>query len=237
MNNRFMRLGKIEKMKNTPELIIFDVNETLLDLAPLKQRIDESLNSSLAFDLWFSTLLKYSLVESITGEYRDFGAIGKATLKMTAQKFAVDLSEEKIGEILGLITKLKPYPEVPGALKDLKEAGFKLVALTNGGQSTVEEQLKYAGLTSFFDAVYSVESVKKFKPHPATYKYVLEKQDILSQNTMLIASHAWDIVGAQRAGLQTGFISRSGKFLYPEGDEPTLSAKSLQGLTKALLNR
>lgn len=218
-----------------PKLLIFDVNETLLDLAPLKKRINENLRNSSAFDSWFSKLLQFALVETTTGQYRDFGEIGKATLQMTAQKYSVDLSEEKIQEILNPITGLDPYPEVPGALKDLKEAGYKIVALTNGGQQTVEQQLKYAGLTGFFDAIYSVESVKKFKPHPATYNYVLEKQDITSGDTMLIAAHAWDIVGAQRVGLQTGFINRPGKFLYSHGDKPTISANSLKELAKPLL--
>lgn len=218
-----------------PKLLLFDVNETLLDMSSLMENINESLSSDSAFDSWFSKLLQFSLVESITGEYKDFGEIGKATLKMTAQKFSVDLSEEKMKKILNQITCLVPYPEVTSALKDLKNAEYKIVALTNGGQQTVEQQLEFAGLTTLFDAIYSVEGVKKFKPHPATYNYVLEKQGTSPGDAMLIAAHAWDIVGAQRAGLQTGFISRSGKFLYPQGNKPTISAKSLTNLAKHLL--
>lgn len=220
-----------------PKLLLFDVNETLLDISPLRNKINENLESFSAFDSWFSKLLQFSLVESITGAYKDFGEIGKATLKMTAQKFSVELSEEKMMKILNQITCLDPYPEVPGVLNDLKNAEYTIVALTNGGQKTVEQQLEFAGLTKFFDAIYSVEAVKKFKPHPATYNYVLEKQGTSPENAMLIAAHAWDIVGAQRVGLQTGFISRLGQFLYPEGAKPSISANSLVELAKPLLNR
>lgn len=46
-------------MPTKPKLIVFDVNETLLDLKPLKSKVNQALGNDLAFDLWFSTLLYY----------------------------------------------------------------------------------------------------------------------------------------------------------------------------------
>lgn len=221
-------------MNNRPQLLIFDVNETLLALTPIQIAINKYLRSEAAFDHWFSKLLQFSLVETLTGEYRDFGDIGAATLKMTAQKFSVEPSEEKIREILGQITHLNPHPEVPGALKKLKESGYRIVTLTNGGQKTLEQQIRNSGLAEFFDALYSVEAVQKFKPHPATYRYVLEKEKVDANKAMLIAAHAWDVTGAQRAGLQSAFIERKGKFLYPIAEKPNLTGKTLQDIAEAL---
>lgn len=118
----------------------------------------------------------------------------------------------------------------------MKKAGFKLIALTNGGKDTVDKQLKNAKLGSYFNAVYSVEAVGKFKPHPETYTYVLEKEDTKPEDGMLIAAHAWDITGAQRAGLQTAFISRPGKFLYPLAQRPEIMGKNLKEIIP-ILNR
>lgn len=223
-------------MKEKPNLLIFDVNETLLDMEPIQSDINESLGSKNAFNLWFSKLLEYSSAETLTGNYLDFGKVGLKTLMMTAKILSVDLSEEKAKKILGKITKLAVHQEVPAALKSLKKAGFTLVALTNGGIKTVEEQLKCAEIYDLFDAVYSVEAVKKFKPHPEPYEYVLQQQNKEPEQAMLIAAHAWDILGAQRVGLQTGFISRPGKFLYAVEDKPTVEASTLQDIAKALLN-
>lgn len=223
-------------MTRKPSLLIFDVNETLLNMQPLQKEINKELGSKHAFNSWFCRLLLFSSVETLTGEYRDFGEIGAAVLKMTAQDFSTEISEERIKEILGKITELKPHPEVPEALEELRKAGFKLVALTNGGKDTVDKQLKNAKLGSYFDAVYSVEAVGKFKPHLETYQYVLEKENTRPENTMLVAAHAWDITGAKRAGLKTAFISRPGKFLYFLAQRPELMGENLKEIIP-FLNR
>lgn len=216
-----------------PSLLIFDVNETLLDLEPVKTAINDFLDSKQASTIWFNKLLHYSLAETITENYLDFGQIGAATLKMTAQELSVEISDKKIDEILGKMTRLKPHPEVIEALQKLKTAGYKMVVLTNGGNETVKKQLEYAGISQFFEKMYSVEAVKKFKPHPQTYTYVLEQEKVKPGDAMLIAAHGWDIMGAGRAGLKTVFISRPGKFLYPLYDAHYVT-DNLTGLVQLL---
>jgi len=51
---------------------------------------------------------------------------------------------------------------------------------------------------------------------------------------MLIAAHAWDIIGAQRVGLQTAFVQRQGKFLYSKSTRPSLVVKDLKELVERL---
>ncbi len=222
-------------MKSARPLLIFDVNETLLDLEPMRRTINEALSSRVAFETWFSKLLQFSLMETLTGHYRDFGDIGISALQTIAQKHTATLSEDKIRHILERMTNLETHPDVPGALKKLKEAGFRMVTLSNGGQATVEKQLENAQLTPYFDAVYSVASVKKFKPHPDTYNFVLQQQKRQAADAVLIAAHDWDIYGAQRAGLQAAFISRPGNYLYPGVKEPRFVAKALEELARLLV--
>lgn len=218
-----------------PQLLIFDVNETLLDLQPLKENINELTGSPYAFEDWFSSLIQFAMVKTLTGSYSDFGDIGVATLKMTAEKHSKFISEEKITSTLKIIKELKPHPEVKANLKKLKSEGFRLVALTNGGLDTLKEQMKFSGLETLFDALYSVEPVKKFKPHPAPYHYVLKHEQTQAKNAMLVAAHAWDIAGAQHAGLQTAFIARPGKFIYPKNKNLNYICKDFDELSKTLV--
>lgn len=218
-----------------PELLIFDVNETLLDLSPLKECINQLLGSSEAFDHWFPKLIQFAMVETLTGSYSDFSEIGAATLKMTARSFSKSISEEEVKSTLSVITQLKPHPDVLESLECLKQQGFKLVALTNGGKETLEKQMNSSGLNIYFDAAYSVESVKKFKPHPETYQHVLREENCLPKNAMLIAAHAWDIMGAKKIGMQTAFIKRLGKVWYPNKIEPSLTCSDFEELSKALV--
>jgi len=216
------------------KLLIFDVNETLLDLKPLARRINTTLSNNLAFDLWFSSLLHYSLVETTTGNHEDFSKIAKATFKMTALKFKKVVPEEEIEAILGLIKKLPPHPDTSEVLRKLQEQGYRLTALTNGNPTVAREQLAFAELDEYFERIFSVDEAKAFKPNPKPYLFVLDQLKVKPQEALLVAAHGWDITGAQRAGLQTAFISREGKFKYPLAAMPTYNCKDLNELVKRL---
>ncbi len=223
-------------MNTKPKLLIFDINETLLDMTPLKKSINEALKDARAFDIWFPTLLQYSLVETLTKNYKDFSEIAGATLKMTAHKLDIDLTEVQIKSILSPITKLSAYPEVSNALEVLKQNGFILVALSNGKPQVVNDQLKYARIHHFFDKVLSIEEVKNYKPHVSTYHCAYSLMNVLPEDTMLIAAHGWDIAGAKRAGIQAAFINRPGKSLYPLAIEPEIIGSNLKEITKSLMS-
>lgn len=217
-----------------PQLLIFDINETLLDLGKLKSAIQAAFNTKYAFTIWFSTLLQYSMVESICERYHGFGEIGKATLRMTAEKLNTKITDDAINEILALITQLPAHQDVKEGLKKLQDDGFQLVAFTNGTPSALKSQLKYAGLTSYFDRLFSVEEIRSFKPQAKTYQYVLDQMNIEAKHSMMVAAHPWDLAGAKNVGIQTSFIARTGQSYYPLMDQPDFYVKDLKELAKSL---
>ena len=187
-----------------------------------------------AANIWFAELLQYSLVESITGNYADFSEIATAVLKMNSKKYGLQLSNDELKKTLSPISKLKAYEDVKPGLEKLKTAGFQLIAYSNGKPSVLEEQLKFAEIDSYFHEVLSVESVQKYKPHPATYQFAVERSSSNKENCMMVAAHGWDITGAIRAGLRTAFIEREGKFLYPLAADPDISTKNILTLAQEL---
>lgn len=214
--------------------LIFDVNETLLDLEPLKQQINRVLKNEQAASIWFAELLQYSLVESITGEYTDFSEIAAAVLKMNAKKYDIHLSEEEINETLHPIKKLQAYDDVKPGLQKLRDAGFQLIAFSNGKPSVLEEQLQFAEIDLYFDKILSVDTVQKYKPHPSTYDFAVRNSSSNKANCMMVAAHGWDITGAMRAGLQTAFIERDGKYVYPLAEKPDISTTNILTLSQEL---
>ncbi|APG60668.1 haloacid dehalogenase type II [Christiangramia salexigens] len=222
-------------MENTPEAIFFDVNETLLDLTPLKTSINSALESEQAADVWFAQLLQYSLVENNTNSYHDFSEIAAAVFKMNCEKAEKSYSDEEIKNILSPVSKLNAYPEVAKTLKQLKEKGFKLIAFSNGKPDVLIEQLEYAGIKDIFDEILSVEGCKKYKPHSAAYRYALDRAGISAQNSLMVAAHGWDIAGAINAKMQTAFVKRPGKSLYPLAAKPDFEIKTLTGLLHKLM--
>ncbi|HEA20861.1 hypothetical protein LCGC14_1428960 [marine sediment metagenome] len=221
-------------MLNKPKLIVFDVNETLLNLEPLKLKVNHALYNDFAFDLWFSKLLHYSLVETITEQYADFSSIAAATFRMVAQRFEIDIPDTEISAILSNIKNLPPHTDVVEALTLLKKTGHTMVALTNGNQDVADEQLENAGIKGFMKKVFSVEIVNRYKPHSETYNYVLKAMKTSPKDTLLVAAHGWDIVGAQRAGMKTAFVAREGKFIYPLASHPDLTGKTVLEIAKEI---
>ena len=220
-----------------PQLVLFDVNETLLDLAPMGPVIGNHLGGrSDLLPLWFSMTLHYSTVETTCGGYRSFGAIGAATLAMLAERQGLKVDADSVATSLAkAFAQLPAHADVPPGLQTLRDHGFSLVALTNSSQKGMEAQLANSGLVDFFDGCYSVESVGKFKPHPAAYRHVLADRGVEPGDALMVASHAWDLAGAHSVGLQTAFIARPGCVLYPNSEHPEIVVNDLIGLAHALV--
>ena len=219
-----------------PKVILFDVNETLLDMKPLKKSVGEALGGREdLLPLWFSTMLHHSLVDSATGRYHDFGDIGVAALMMVAETHDVELTEEKAREaILTPLRSLPPHSDVVDALKKLKEQGYKIVSFTNSSNKGVKTQFENAGLTELFDERLSIEDVKLYKPHLKSYAWALEHLGVEPQDAMMVAAHGWDCAGIKAAGMQAVFVARPGKAMYPLALKPDLVVKDLTELVEKM---
>ena len=75
-------------------IIVFDVNETLLDLKALQPRFEQVFGDPVALSQWFAQLLQTSLVLTITQQYQDFAMVGAAALTMVAARRGIALSAE-----------------------------------------------------------------------------------------------------------------------------------------------
>jgi 2-haloacid dehalogenase len=208
-------------------VILFDVNETLLDMSPIKERINTIFHHSEAFRNWFGLLLQYSLVANSTGRYYDFPTIAGATLNMTAESLGLSIDEETKKSTLVLMTKLNVYPDVEPGLKKLRAAGFRLATLTNSPERILTDQLGFAGIKDYFEFKLSIDAIKTYKPSLNTYQWAAEQLGAGAGDIVMIAAHGWDIAGAGVAGLQTAFISRKGQSLYPLADRPDFLGNDL----------
>lgn len=223
--------------RKEPKTLFFDVNETLLDLEPLKKSVAGALQGQKDLvPLWFTTMLQYSLVATTGNNYEDFGDIGAATLVMVAANNNIDLSLKAAKDAISPILSVPPHPEVKEALQGLKQIGYQLVSFTNSSNRAVESQLENAGLIDLFEARLSIEELGKYKPHRDTYSWAARKMGRRQEDCMLIAAHGWDIAGALWAGWRGAFISRPGHQLYPLAPLPEIIEPDLKIISKRLIN-
>jgi len=219
-----------------PKLLIFDVNETLLDLSPMKNRMNDVFGHEYAFKQWFALMLQYSLVDNVTGEYHNFGEIGKAAFKMTENILEKKISASDMEETLKMIRSLPAHPDVKEGLSMLKNAGYRMVTLTNSTEEVVTQQMDAAGLTQYFERIMSIDSYQKYKPALETYTKTTEILGVKPREAMLIAAHGWDVTGALHAGLQAAFIDRPGQVQYPLAPEVQITGNTLLTIAKKLLD-
>lgn len=215
--------------------IVFDVNETLLDLSALDREFERVFGNASRRGDWFAQVLQNSMVASITGKYDDFGRIAGAALEMTARRYGIDLHQEERSFILSGIRSLPAHPDVKSGLDRLMDAGFRLYTLTNSPPQVVEAQLKNAGLNNYFERSLSVDSIKRFKPDAEVYRMTARELGVPVEQVRLVAAHDWDIAGALLAGCEAAFIARPGKVLNPLMPVPDIIGSDLTEVAERIV--
>ena len=106
-------------------IIVFDVNETLLDLETIRPTFDRMFNDPAAMRLWFAGLITYSEALTLAGVYVPFTDIGAAVLRTLAATRDIALSDADSAELTDRFASMPPHPEVPAALRRLRDHGFR----------------------------------------------------------------------------------------------------------------
>ena len=217
-------------------VIVFDVNETLLDLNSLKPQFEALFGTPSVLASWFSQLLHNALLATVLEDYRDFGELALAALDSVAARRGVRLSQEDKDSLFNTLQTLEPHPDVTESLDKLKHAGFRLAALSNSPYRVLTKQLSHARLAGYFDMALSVDEVKRFKPHPAVYRMAATRLGVAPADLRMVAAHAWDTTGAQSAGCQAAFVARPGKRLGKLDIVPGIEAATLTSVAEQIIS-
>lgn len=208
-------------------IIVFDVNETLLDLEPVRDWFSKRFGNRPDASMWFSELLRLSFVSSVLDRYRSFPELAAAALATSAERCGISIRDGDISHIGGVFTTLPAHPDVTKGLDTLVNAGFTIAALTNSPHETAEHQLGNAGIADVFDTIMSVEMVHRFKPHASVYVAAARSLGVDTSDLVMVAAHDWDVAGAMAAGCDGVFVSRPGQIYSPSLHAPTLRVSDI----------
>ena len=218
-------------------VIVFDVNETLLDLAPMSAHFERHFGDGEVTKKWFGQLLQNALVASLTETYRDFVDLAGDALGMIAEVQGVSLSSAEKDEILKTMRELPPHDDVPRSLERLRDEGFRLATLTNSPYRSLTDQLTRAGLIDLFEQTLSVDEVRLFKPHRAVYEMAAEKLGVTTADIRMVAAHNWDTTGAIRAGCKAAFVARPGHVLGDADERPDIVAHTMDEVVEKIIQQ
>jgi len=218
-------------------LIVFDVNETLLDLGTMEPIFERIFGDKIAMRLWFANLILYSAALTVAGCYVPFTDIGGAVMKMLADTQGIRISDADRAELTDRFSTMPPHAEVPAALRKLREAGFRLFTLTDNLLEVQTRQLEHGGIVDLFERRFSADGVKHHKPSRQAYGHVEQALGVKPSQLCLIACHTWDTLGAVAAGWEAALIKRVGNDVLDVGPQPQIVGNDLNDVADQLIAR
>ena len=222
-------------MADRPSVLVFDVNETLIDLESLTPYFERMFSDGGVLREWFNQLVMYSMTVTLSDTYVDFFTLGQAVLRMTADVHEVTLTDDDVDAFAAGMRTMPAHPDVAEGLAALRAQGYRLVTLTNSPpRSGAATPLENAGLADFFETQFSVDAWRVFKPARRLYTGVAEQLGVAPSDCMMVAAHVWDILGAQAAGFAGALITRPGNAPLPGLRAPDIVVADLPGLAQRL---
>ncbi len=220
-----------------PDVVAFDVNETLSDMAPLATTFTDAGLPADLLKAWFASTLRDGFALAAAGTEAAFADIAADALR-TLLHGRTDLrrdTDDVVSSVLGAFQQLDVHPDVAEGMRTLADAGMRLVTLTNGAASVGRGLLERAGLDGLVEAFLSVEEAGRWKPAAQAYALAAERCGVPIDRIALVAVHPWDVDGAQRAGMTGAWINRSGGPYPSVFDVPDLVGADLPDVAAQLL--
>jgi len=220
-----------------PVLVLFDVNETLSDLGPLRRRFEEVGAPGELLEVWFASTLRDGIALAAAGAYADFQTVALAVLRGRLDQIETLARDpdEAAEHIVSGFADLDVHLDVEEGVRTLAGAGVRMATLTNGSAGIAEKLLERAALTELVERSLSVDAVERWKPASEPYLYAARELGVPPNECALVAVHPWDVDGAKRAGLQGGWLNRA-RARYPDFFKlPDVTGESLAALAGALL--
>jgi 2-haloacid dehalogenase len=220
----------MSERRSRPDVVAFDVNETLLDLARLRSALVEHGESGDVLTAVFARSLATTFAAVATGTWRPFRESFESALAQLT-----GLTAEQRSGVADRFMELSPHPDVDPALRRLSEAGVRAVTLTHGSPGVAEAGLQRGGLTALVERFLTSEAIRALKPAREVYLWGAGVCDVEPHRMALVAVHSWDVHGAQRAGLTGGWASREEHVPATVFDPPHVQGETLVEVVEGLL--
>jgi 2-haloacid dehalogenase len=212
--------------------IAFDAFGTLFDLSALRTRTRQA--ASHEGDELFASLkdrlIPWTWHLTASGGYTPFPELASLAVQAAGREAGLRLERSRCDWIVEGMKELPMFDDVKRGLDRLRQARIPLAVLTNGTTEGIEALVAHNGLEGVFDHLLVADSVKRYKPAPEVYGLATAAFGAPADRVMLVTGHEWDVAGAARAGLRTGWLARGERFTPVLGQDADVEAPDLPGL-------
>ena len=222
-------------MRTKPKAVVLDVIETLFAIDPLGEKLKELGLPAGSVKIWFPRVLRDAFALQVTGTYKPFREVATGALVCLLAENEIESEAEKMAGVIEAFATLPVHPDVKEGIELLRKSGVRIAALTNGSAETTRKMFANAGLANAVERFISIEEIKQWKPAAAVYQHAAKTLGLAPDELALIAAHDWDIDGASKAGLTTGYLARKQPRPSPAMAQPHVSGASLPEVVRGLL--
>ena len=215
---------------------LFDLNGTLLDPSGIADPLGGGQEDRRLVSEAFHEALLLTMADSLSGgAYRPLPEYLGAALERGLRAAGRDTGP--LDAAMQRAAAMDPFPEAESALALLHGAGIRVGLVTNSTADAAERALESAGLRDRFEVVLGSDAVQTFKPHPRVYQHAVDRLGADPVDVCLVAAHAWDVMGAMRAGLRGAWVARGERWLVPIVPEPDIRGEDLEDVARAIAER
>ena len=210
--------------------IIFDAYGTLFDVNSAAEKCKDKIGDKWEdfANYWRTTQLEYTWLRSLMNRHKDFWQVTEDSLDKSMKAFKINLAMRN--ELLNLYKKLSTFPEVKGALNDLKKKNYKISILSNGTPALLNELVSSNNLDNFFDDIFSIEEVGIYKPDSKVYNLPIKKYQIKKDEVAFLSANTWDVSGGGNFGYNSIWVNRNKNIFDNLDYKPKNEVKNLTQL-------
>ena len=185
-------------------------------------------------NIWRTRQFEYAWLRALSQRYADFWQVTSDALIFAAKTLRLDLAEDKRARLLQAHLELKPWPDAVDALRTMKEAGLRLIFLSNFTRQMLQANVANSGMEGMFDQLLSTDAVRTFKPDRRAYQLGIDALGLGRSEIMFVAFAGWDAAGAKSFGYETFWTNRQNIPVEELDSVPDFIGSSLAELMSVL---
>ena len=206
-----------------PKAILFDLDDTLLDMVSAIQSSWEEVCADIAPRLGCDAA---TLRETIRREsalfWADERAVAEYRVKPIESRTIVvrldDSGAEDIARrsLRGYLDRLAPFDDALETLESLRSQGYRLGMVTNGSSDTQREKIGRWKLEPYFDEIVIESEFGRGKPDPGVFRQALAGTGAAPDEAWMVGDNLYaDIGGARGVGIHSVWIHRE-RLQFPD---------------------
>jgi 2-haloacid dehalogenase len=159
--------------------------------------------------------------------HRNFRSVAGCALAQAMQDLGLACDDADIDTLTSAISTMPPFPEVPGALLRLKQAGFRTCIISNTDDDIIAGNVAQLGAGNI-DRIVTAEQAGAYKPSAQIFDFAHRELGITRDDTVHIcASPHLDLVAARDLGFRCVWIDRGTGRTKPADYAPNAILPSL----------